>query len=415
MSNLTRPPVAQMDLFSSVLHAYAGTSNGVLDNKTLYETAASALGLSDRDVHAKAPIGKSGALHSPFKRQVRWYQQTLKGSGILERVDGEHGIWQLTKPASKDLNQISNNVSVVGFSTDLGIAILGYCETVFQRMDVPITLVLTSPPYPLSTPRAYGNVPLKAYVAWICKTLEPLVKNLAPGGSICLNVSNDIFLPGMPARSTYVERLVIALEDELGLYKMDTLIWENKSKPPGPIRYASIDRTQLNVVYEPILWFTNNPLLVKSDNRRVLEAHSQRHLDLIAGGGEQREGSFSDGAYTVKPGRYANPTEGRIPRNILSFGHRCAEQTAYKKAARAMGLPAHGAPMPLKLAKFLINLLTVPGEVVAEPFGGSMTTASAAEQLGRRWIASECVVEYVMGGSTRFVHRPGYQNFLLAA
>lgn len=408
----TSAPKQQLDLFSSVLHAYSAENGGALDNATLYKTAAAAAGVSEEDASHREPIGQAGQLRNVFERTVRWHQQSLKQAGILEHVPGERGVWRLTQPASKDLSQIGSSVSVLGFSTDLGIAILGSCDHVFAASDAPITLVLTSPPYPLAKPRAYGNPTEAEYVDWICRMLEPLVKNLVPGGSICLNVSNDIFMPGMPARSLYRERLVLALHDRLGLWKMDELIWENKSKAPGPIQWASLQRTQLNVVYEPVYWFTNDPHAVRSNNRRVLQEHTQKHLDLIKNGGEHRNRDFSDGAYSIREGRFSAQTEGRIPRNILSFGHRCAAQTAYKQAARAMGLPTHGAPMPLKLAQFLIEFLTEPGEVVADPFGGSFTTADAAERLGRRWLSTEVMVEYVLGGASRFTHAPGFYNHL---
>lgn len=403
---------AQLDLFSSVLHAYAMPSDGTLDNQDLYQLAAQTAGVDETEISRRSPVGKAGAEHSLFARKVRWYQQTLKNAGILEHVPGKRGVWRLTKPASKDLTSIEPTVSVVGFSTERGIAILGSCDTVFARMDSPITLVVTSPPYPLARARQYGNPPEHVYVDWICQTLEPVVKNLAPGGSICLNVSNDIFMPRSPARSLYRERLVIALYERLGLHKLDELIWVNTSKPPGPYQYASKDRTQLNVAYEPVYWFSNDPHKVMSDNRRVLQAHSEKHLALIAKGGEQREMNACDGAYRVRPGSYGNATAGKIPRNVLSFGHRCASQIAYKKAAREMGLPAHGAPMPLNLAKFLVEFLSTPGDLVADPFAGSFTTALAAEHLGRRWLATDKMVEYVLGGASRFEQAPGFVNHL---
>jgi site-specific DNA-methyltransferase (cytosine-N4-specific) len=406
------PTTAQLDLFASVLHAYSKDEDGVLANSRLYEKVAQSAGIPADDAIRRTPIGESGELHSPFKRKVRWYQQTLKAAGILERVDGERGVWRLTKPAAKDLSRIDPTVSVVGFSTDLGIAILGSCDTVFASIDSPITLVVTSPPYPLASARKYGNPSEPEYVDWICRTLEPVIKNLVPGGSICLNVSNDIFQKGSPARSMYCERLLLALNDRFGLHLMDRLIWENPQKPPGPFQYASKARTQLNVAYEPIYWLTNDPSRVKSNNRRVLQAHTERHLALIQRGGEQRDAAYSDGAYRVKPGSFGNATEGRIPRNILRHGHRCASQSAYKRMAAERGLPAHGAPMPLSLAKFLVEFLSEPGDVVAEPFAGSFTTPLAAELLGRRWWATECMAEYVMGGGPRFADQPGYQMYL---
>ena len=79
-------------------------------------------------------------------------------------------------------------------------------------------LLITSPPYPLKTPRAYGNeIDSKAYITFIVESLEPLVAKLCKGGNIVLNLSQDIFETNSPARSDYLERLVITLKDELGL------------------------------------------------------------------------------------------------------------------------------------------------------------------------------------------------------
>ncbi|WP_087865323.1 site-specific DNA-methyltransferase [Comamonas thiooxydans] len=400
----------QLDLFSSVLHAYAASPDGLMKNSALYATVGEQLRISEEDRSTRVPVGQRGELHNLFNRKCRWVQQTLRASGILERV--AEGVWGLTQRAGKDLSQIPAGVSVIGFSTDLGVAILGSCDSVFSKIDSPITLCVTSPPYPLRSARSYGNVDEVHYVDWICKMLEPLVKNLVPGGSIALNISQDIFMPGSPERSMYAERLLLAMHDRLGLRLMDRLIWANFSKPPGPFQYASKARTQLNVAYEPIYWLTNDCSKVKSNNRRVLMEHTEKHLKLIQGGGEHRTVSNSDGAYTIRPGSYGNPTEGRIPRNILTFGHRCKAQSDYKAAARAMGLPAHGAPMPLKLAEFLIKFLSEPGDLVVDPFGGSQTTADAAERLGRHWLTTEVMAEYVLGGSTRFKQADGFNLWL---
>lgn len=405
----------QLDLFSEVLHAYSAERAGRIDNAALYEQVASRAGIPQEEFHRRVPVGAAKQPHSLLARQVRWHQQTLKHAGILERVEGARGVWQLSQPAGEDLNKVNPGVSVIAYSTELGVAILGSCDTVFAAVDSPITLCLTSPPYPLAKARSYGNPSEAEYVDWICRMLEPIVKNLVRGGSICLNISNDIFVPGSPARSLYRERLVLALHDRLGLHKMDELVWHNPSKPPGPVRWASMERVQLNVAWEPIYWLTNDPRAVRSSNRRVLQEHSERHLRLIRQGGEQRTKINSDGAYRVHPGRFGNQTEGKIPRNVLSFGHACVDQRQYKELARFAGLPAHGAPMPLSLASFLVEFLTEPEDLVVDPFGGSFTTGKAAERLGRRWLSTECMVEYILGSAYRFRGCRGFQQHLLAA
>jgi DNA modification methylase len=412
----TRPRIrddaraVQIDLFEHVASAYTQANDGRLSNARLYQAVAEHAGVAPDAMELRVPIGRrQDQRHSLIKRKIRWYQQTLKRLGVLEHSPGERGVWRLTESGDKQLRRAPPKVSLLAFSTDLGIALWGACEDVFTKLDLPIALCLTSPPFPLRKPRAYGNPTEIEYIDFICRALEPIVARLVPGGSICLNVSNDIFLQGSPGRSLYRERMVIALCERLGLTKMDELVWLNPSKPPAPVQWASVRRVQLNVAWEPVYWFTNDASLVRADNRRVLQPHSKRHLRLIESGGEQRTASYCDGAYRLRNGSFGGATRGRIARNLLVHSHSCADQKLYKARARGLGLPAHGAAMPLSLAKFLIDFLTQSAtDLVADPFGGSCTTAKAAETLGRRWITTETVLAYVRGSAERFRSARGF-------
>jgi site-specific DNA-methyltransferase (cytosine-N4-specific) len=390
----------QLSLFDHVKQAYS-QSEAPLSNEQLYKRVARLAGVSESEVNNAVPIGKSGHKRSTFARQVRWHQQTLKHAGLIQK-GGQRGQWELTKSGKVQLRKIQPKSSLVAFSTQLGAAIWSLSDDVFDELDAPITLCLTSPPYPLRKSRAYGNPDLSEYIEFVVESLRPIAANLVDGGSICLNISNDIFEPGTPARSLYREKLVIALAEELGLWKMDELIWHNPCRPPAPAMWASRTRQQLNATYEPILWLSNNPRAVKSDNRRVLQPHSQKHLDWVRSGGVKSNRSHSDGAYSVREGSYSNETAGKIPRNILTFPHNCPSQSEYKARARELGLQPHGAPYPLALAIFLIRFLSAEGDLVVDPFGGSLTTGLAAEIENRRWILTECMFEYLRGGGERF-------------
>jgi DNA modification methylase len=54
----------------------------------------------------------------------------------------------------------------------------------------------------------------------------------------------------------------------------------------------------------------------------------------------------------------------------------------------------HPARFPLQLPSFFIKLMTLPGQLVFDPFGGTCTTAVAAENLGRRWLVTELDGKY---------------------
>jgi len=255
----------QLSLFPHVKAAYA-QADGPLSNEELYQRVAKNAGMDEAALNHVQPVGREQKPRSLVKREIRWHQQTLKHAGLLKHGD-RRGEWELTRNGKVSLRKIKPRSSLVAFSTDLGAAIWSLSDDFFSALDAPITLCLTSPPYPLRRSRAYGNPSLDQYIEFVVESLRPIAANLAEDGSICLNISNDIFLPNSPARSIYREKLVIALAEELGLWKMDVFPWENPCKPPGPIQWASKTRQQLNTTYEPIYWFARNPQRVKADNR----------------------------------------------------------------------------------------------------------------------------------------------------
>ncbi|MBF4991083.1 site-specific DNA-methyltransferase [Methylophilus sp. QUAN] len=392
----------QMHLFDHVAEAFAQRPEFPLATHDLYEQVAKRAGISHADLDVKVKIGQSGQEQNLIKRQVRWHQQTMKKLGLIERVEGERGIWQLTEEGKGKLTKIRNNVAMVAYSTKLGIAIWGNNQTALKNLDEPIMLCLTSPPYPLRKPRAYGNPTAQEYTDFICKSLEPIVKNLHREGSLVINVTNDVFNEGLPSRNLYLEKLVIAINERFNLALMDRWVWHNKSKPPGPLQWASKTRQQLNVAYEPIYWFAVDPLACKSNNRRVLEPHTETHRKYIENGGSKKFASNNDGAYILKPGSYSNITEGRIPRNVLEYSHTDKENRELLKILRHRNWPTHGAMMPGALVLKIIKFLTDKDDLVVDLFSGSSVIPKQAEDSGRRWLSTECMLEYVQGSAVRF-------------
>ena len=392
----------QLDLFGLVHSVYMDSENPI-SNQDLYQRIVEETTITSEEMNHQQPVGQSGTPHSLIKRKIRWYQQTLKAMGIIERVDGGgKGVWQLADKQGNDLQKAKSGVKLVAFNTRLGVCIWGNNVDVYSGLDHPIALCVTSPPYPLKVARKYGNPSLEEYTDFILKSLTPIVKSLLPGGSIVINASNDIFEPGLPARSMYLEELMISIRKEFSLHLMDRIPWINRSKPPGPTRWACVKSVQLKSSYEHIYWFTNDPDLVRSDNRRVLTPHSAQHLKLIVSGGETRTAAYGDNAYKLRPGSFSGITEGSLPRNILELGHMCSDSKQIRKAALANHLPPHGAMFPTSIPDFFIRFLTEPGELVVDPFSGSGKVGLAAERLGRKWMLTEIILEYAKLSSELF-------------
>lgn len=389
----------QLDLFSAVTDTYLNASD-VVSNKEAYTAVARKLNMDEERVNEQTKVGASGDKHKLFYRKVRWIQQSLKQQKILERVGD--GLWRMIGTKKVELRAIKEGKSVLAMSTKLGVCLWTKSESVFADLiDEPIHLILTSPPYPIKVSRAYGNPALSEYIEFICTSLEPVVDKLVRGGSIALNVSNDIFEDKSPARSTYLERLIIALEDRLGLKKMDTMAWIS-NKAPGPIQWASLKRIQLNTGYEPILWLSNSPLDAFSNNQRVLMPHSESHKRFMESGGQKTAAVNADGNYVKRVGSYGNVTQGKIPKNVLNLSNYCHSGRMVSQYAKQLGIPPHSAKMPFSVADFLVRFLTEPGQLVVDPFAGTLTTGEAAERNGRSWLCCELTWEYIRQSFVRF-------------
>ena len=94
----------QLHLFGPTMHAYA--SGEPLANKDLYTRVAEYAGIDPALLEHRVPVGASGQQHSVIKHRCRWIQQSLRRARIIEHVPGERGIWQLTRPAGRDLSQL---------------------------------------------------------------------------------------------------------------------------------------------------------------------------------------------------------------------------------------------------------------------------------------------------------------------
>ena len=407
-------PSVQLDLFADAVAAtYAEAQGQTLTNKQLYAQVAERLGIDPAIREARLPVGNTGEMHNLFRRKVRWAQQSLKRMQILEHHADQKGVWSLSEKyvneSGQELHKALPKVTLIAFSTNLGMAIWGSNLDVTAGIDEPISLVLTSPPFFLQNPRAYGNPRTeREYVDFICETIEPILEKLAPGGSIVLNLGNSSFEKGSPARSIYFERLVVALHDSFGLKKMNNMPWHG-SKPPGrPTWWVSKKHVQLGSSYEHMLWLCREPHLVHADNRRVLVPHTKKHKKFVESGGTQRNAVYGDGAYIARPGDFSTPTEGKIPADILMRGNRCADTLRARRDALGLGFPVHGAVMPLSVADFYVKFLTEPGALVYDPFSGSFKTAMAAEINARRWVGAEWMLDYARPPAERFRPFPGF-------
>jgi site-specific DNA-methyltransferase (adenine-specific) len=201
------------------------------------------------------------------------------------------------------------------------------------------------------------------YHDWCAQWASDWLRVLKPGGSAL------IF-----AGRRFSHRGITALEDAGFNYK-DMLAWLRSKAPHRAQRLSVVyDRRgdqdsadawtgwrigNLRPTFEPILWFTKPYKVGTTIADNVLQH----------GVGAWHETAFL---------QYADR-----PDNVLTHGFAPGES----------GL--HPTQKPLKLMQALIELTTLPGQLVLDPFCGSGTTLLAAQMLGRYYMGFELSEAYV--------------------
>jgi site-specific DNA-methyltransferase (cytosine-N4-specific) len=278
-------------------------------------------------------------------------------------------------------------------------------EVLKKLPDSSVNLVFTSPPYALHFKKEYGNASQQEYVAWFLEFAKEIKRVLTDDGSFVLNIGGT-WQAKQPTRSIYHFKLVVALVEEIGFHLAQETFWYNPAKMPVPAEWVTVRRIRVKDSVEYVWWFSKTQW-PKADNRKVLRPYSKDMLRLAKKGVKT----------TVRPSGH-NITEswdklhngGSIPPNViddetpsdlLKMGNNSAND-GYTKKCKEAGMKIHPARFPAQLPEFYIKMLTDEGDIVLDPFGGSMTTGFVSENLDRRWIGVDSVEEYLEGSKFRF-------------
>ncbi len=203
----------------------------------------------------------------------------------------------------------------------------------------------------------------KQYQEWCSNWAPQWLRILEPGGSAI------VF-----AGRRFAHRCISALEDA-GFSFRDMLAWMRERAPHRAQRLSIVYERRgdqenaekwsgwrvgnLKPTFEPILWFTK-PYKIGGTIADNVKQHGV--------------GAFNEKAIT----KYGN-----IPENIL----KC------KFLPNESGL--HPTQKPVLLMQTLIELTTIEGQVVLDPFCGSGATLVAARNLNRKFLGFDISAEYV--------------------
>ncbi|VEJ10054.1 DNA-methyltransferase [Actinobacillus delphinicola] len=206
------------------------------------------------------------------------------------------------------------------------------------------------------------------YQLWVTNWAAEWLRVLKPGASVFIFAGRQ-----------FTHRVIIALEDAGFTFK-DMLSWERDRAPHRAQRISKIYERRgdlcnaekwnswrvanLRPIFEPILWFQKPYKLGDTLSNNVINYEV----------GAWNENALSK--YNINPNTL---THSNMLKILVESNDR--------------GL--HPTQKPLNLMKLLIELVTLPGQNILDPFAGSGTTILASKILNRNGVGFELNSEMV--------------------
>ena len=264
-----------------------------------------------------------------------------------------------------------------------------------------VDLIMTSPPFGLTSKKSYGNEAASDYCDWFRPFAEGFSKSLNEKGSLVIDICGT-WRKNAPVRSLYHFELLQMLCKEYGFFLCQEHYWWNPAKLPAPASWVTKERSRVKDSINCIWWLSKTPN-PKASNRNVLNPYSKSMLRLIKKGVSKTK---RPSGHDISPA-FAKDNGGSIPHNLLAAAN-TESNGFYTKYCKENNLKIHPARFPSAIPDYFIRLLTDKNDLVIDPFGGSSMTGYVAENLDRRWTSIELDYNFATAGIGRFLDPEPY-------
>jgi len=294
-----------------------------------------------------------------------------------------------------------NNIKLA-YKTEFGKCYNGKIEEALKSMVLigkknKVNLIFTSPPFPLSRKKKYGNLNGEAYTNWLANICRSLSKLLTADGSLVIEIGNA-WEPSMPVMSSLPLKTLLAILEKSKLYLCQQFIWYNSAKLPTPAQWVNVERIRVKDSFT-IIWWMSKTTKPKADNSKILVEYSSSMKKLLKT--KEYNSGKRPSEHVIGKKSFLKDNGGAIPSNVL-IGANTESSSKYITYCKKNNIEIHPARMPKFIPEFFIKFLTDPGELIIDPFSGSNTTGEVAEKLKRNWLSIEANSLYIDGSKGRF-------------
>jgi site-specific DNA-methyltransferase (cytosine-N4-specific) len=293
----------------------------------------------------------------------------------------------------------------LAYSTGLGKMFIGEAKklltsSMMEDYKGKIQLIFTSPPFPLTKQKKYGNHKGQEYVDWLSSFAVIFRDLLKPDGSIVIELGNS-WEPKKPIMSTLNLQALLAFLNEGDFNLCQQFVHYNPARLPSPVQWVNVERIRVKDAFTYIWWMSPNERPM-SNNRNVLTPYSESMKKLLSS--QKYNSGKRPSEHSIGTTSFLKNNKGSIPSNVLTLANTKSFDT-YQSFCRSHDLPIHPCRMHPEIPEFFIRFLTQPSDIVLDPFAVSNTTGAIAERLGRRWLTFEINEYYVRGSRAWFISK----------
>ena len=286
----------------------------------------------------------------------------------------------------------------------------GNCLTHLQAMSSELVhLIVTSPPY--YNAREYSQWPnINLYFADMERIFQESYRVLRNHRYFVLNIGDITGNDGMTTKSSWGNRRLplsahfVVMMEKIGFTFVDDFIWDKgevqsqrHKNPPYPLYTYPMN------CYEHILFFAKHemdtlkyPCPICGDlnvNGNSYVKAGVKSWECKNPGCTQKSAGFRGKRFSLR-GIEMNELktlENQISGELLKKWRRDIVRInpVIKINSKGENKKLHTAPFPEEIPEYAVRCLTGRGELVYDPFAGSMTTQIVARRLGRIGLGSE--------------------------
>lgn len=163
-----------------------------------------------------------------------------------------------------------------------------------------------------------------------------------------------------------------SIMQQLGFWLINDVIWHKTNPTPNFMG------TRLNNSHETLIWATKSKSSKFTFNYKTAK---ELNSDTVS------EKEFNKGV-----------------RKQMGSVWRFAVCSGNERLKNNSGNKLHSTQKPIELLKRIIAISSNHDDIILDPFGGTMTTAAAAKELGRKYIMIERDTSYCMHGEERLTN-----------